>query len=192
MKRIISLLIVVVMMLSGLCVSVNAENVVTDELFDAIQKEITHMEIKKEDINLKYLYLIESDKYIVRYRIRGCTYTADEKHFHMGNDVLIVPSMPVPEIFINGELHKIDEAYENGIIDGSDIEILKTFEELDFRLNGDVNNDKSIDILDVTLIQLYLARRTWDLETRLADFDRDNQVSIMDATAIQLKIAQIE
>lgn len=56
---------------------------------------------------------------------------------------------------------------------------------------GDVNNDTSVDILDATEIQRYLAQITElsKLEIELADVDADEKVSVIDATMIQRKLA---
>ena len=60
---------------------------------------------------------------------------------------------------------------------------------------GDVNNDKTVDILDVLCIQYYLAGldlpagMNMDMDT--ADVDSDGYVSIIDATRIQRYLAKI-
>ncbi|MBQ2428726.1 MAG: hypothetical protein II264_09590, partial [Ruminococcus sp.] len=57
--------------------------------------------------------------------------------------------------------------------------------------SGDVNLDSNVDILDVTLIQQYLAEleQLSTNQKKLADFNGDGEIDISDATAIQVKIA---
>lgn len=57
--------------------------------------------------------------------------------------------------------------------------------------SGDVNLDSNVDILDVTLIQQYLAEleQLSPNQKKLADFNGDGEIDISDATAIQVKIA---
>ncbi len=56
---------------------------------------------------------------------------------------------------------------------------------------GDANCDGSLDITDVTTIQMSLAKLvTLDyLQNLLADFNHDNEVSVLDATSVQKKLA---
>ena len=63
---------------------------------------------------------------------------------------------------------------------------------------GDVNNDKSVDMLDVLYIQYYLAGRALPGEEKFADdfyiigdVDGDGYVSIIDATRIQRYLAKM-
>ena len=61
------------------------------------------------------------------------------------------------------------------------------------KLYGDANNNRSIDIFDVTFIQKFLA----ELQTfnrgniELSDVDDDGEVTVIDATMIQQKLAGI-
>lgn len=60
-------------------------------------------------------------------------------------------------------------------------------------LVGDVNYDDSVDILDVTLIQRYLAgiaQGGYEIEL-IGDYDRNGEMNIIDATWIQRKEANI-
>ncbi len=58
---------------------------------------------------------------------------------------------------------------------------------------GDVNKDGVISVMDVTLIQCYLAGLIdkSEIDVLLADVDGDDNVSIIDATLVQLYLAQI-
>lgn len=58
---------------------------------------------------------------------------------------------------------------------------------------GDLDADKEITIMDATVIQLAIAKKTTlsDTQTLLADTDRDGGISVMDATDIQRYIAKL-
>lgn len=60
---------------------------------------------------------------------------------------------------------------------------------------GDVNNDKSVDMLDVLCIQYSLAGRKlpegMEFDTITADVDGDGHISIIDATRIQRYLAKL-
>lgn len=61
-------------------------------------------------------------------------------------------------------------------------------------LIGDANSDKVFNITDATQIQLYVAKKTTQVDpnfdTDSADADRNKLVNIADATQIQLKLAK--
>lgn len=58
---------------------------------------------------------------------------------------------------------------------------------------GDLDSDEKITIMDATIIQLAIAKKTTlnDTQTLLADTDRDGGLSVMDATDVQRYIAKI-
>ncbi len=58
---------------------------------------------------------------------------------------------------------------------------------------GDANYDLSIDVLDATYIQQYLANKQTMtiLHKTLGDVDADSEITILDATLIQQKVAGI-
>jgi len=60
---------------------------------------------------------------------------------------------------------------------------------------GDVNNDKSVDMIDVLCIQYYLAGRElpegMEFDKVTADVDGDGHISIIDATRIQRYLAKL-
>lgn len=51
---------------------------------------------------------------------------------------------------------------------------------------GDVNKDGTVDINDVTLIQIYLSGDRRNIDTALADFNGSGTVDIFDCTTMQL------
>lgn len=56
---------------------------------------------------------------------------------------------------------------------------------------GDVNHDKTVDVLDVTAIQKYLVSvEDENFDVKLADVNEDGAINIKDATTIQLKLSK--
>ena len=60
------------------------------------------------------------------------------------------------------------------------------------RLIGDVDSDNELSILDATEIQCILAQLSSLNNFYITDFDRDGTIGIMDATAIQMKLAKLD
>ncbi len=58
---------------------------------------------------------------------------------------------------------------------------------------GDVNCDGGVTVLDATIVQRVVAKRTTltDAESALADVNGDGEVSVLDATTIQRLVAKI-
>ncbi len=77
-----------------------------------------------------------------------------------------------------------------GASDPIDINVTVTIVD-EWRPYGDVNNDKDINIIDVTEIQSHIAKRILldKFESLQADVDDDGEVTIIDATTIQLHCA---
>lgn len=59
-------------------------------------------------------------------------------------------------------------------------------------LYGDANGDGSINIVDATYVQMFIAKyKLDDFNEKLADYDRSGEVNILDSTAIQMKVAKL-
>lgn len=86
-------------------------------------------------------------------------------------------------------IYTLNEAY-NANIEGLDC--VFTESGIDAQLIGDTDNNGSINIKDVTLLQKTLAKVKMETYIRnlIADFNRDGMVNIKDATAIQKYIAK--
>ena len=81
---------------------------------------------------------------------------------------------------------------DNGITGFSkkdDLKIIKS----DSNICGDINNDNTISIADVTILQEYLAQMATvsEIQISVADTNGDNQINISDATEIQKYLAGI-
>ena len=57
---------------------------------------------------------------------------------------------------------------------------------------GDVNGNETIDIMDATKIQMFLAEIVTDIDSFVADVDGDEHVAVVDATYIQMYLAEID
>lgn len=153
-------------------------------------------DITEDDVWIEYMYTFSEGKYLVRYFVGELAYPDVEVCEYIGDYVLHLGSPPVPEVYYNGELYDLVDAYETGIITDSDLETMTQFKQLDFKklLYGDADKDDDLSVLDATMIQLHLAslKAESKIDLRLADFDRDGEISVLDATAIQLKLAGLE
>lgn len=182
--------------------SFTIQKYISDELAYAITGQYSRP-IYKSDIYLSLNDLIDDDKYLVRYSVIGQSFSCDVVMQRLGEYKFTVPSRPLPEIFVDGQLYKVKDAYKQGIIDDADLEKMATMGDGIYRLEknklvfGDSNCDWSLDIFDATYIQMYLANllesdeieKFFDIE--LSDFDRDNEVTILDATGVQMKLADL-
>lgn len=95
----------------------------------------------------------------------------------------------------NGEIVDLKDYYQNNLDDeiGATF-VIKTItnKKIQTDIKGDVNIDETININDVTYIQLHLVNRIpniTDYQRENADFNSDGVVNINDATAIQIRLA---
>ncbi len=74
-----------------------------------------------------------------------------------------------------------------------DTNLIIDAEESSPALEGDVDGDGKVSVMDATAIQLHLAQMIScdEVQLKLADTDNDGKVSVMDATQIQLFLAQM-
>lgn len=86
----------------------------------------------------------------------------------------------------NGETHEITMEWKD---EWSFKDLIGDYEP-EYEL-GDVNHDKTVDVLDVTAIQKYLVSvEDENFDVKLADVNEDGAVNIKDATTIQLKLSK--
>ncbi len=133
MKKILALLLTFVMIMSVALLSVSAENTdISSEIFNVIKEEHKpYFELEKDDVNFSYIKQLTGENYLVRYTISELSYTDDMVRVDIGRYIL-ESSRPLPEIYYNGKLYGIEEAYERRIIIEQDLEIMDTFEGIDF------------------------------------------------------------
>lgn len=131
MKRVISIVLVFIMLVLGAVVSVSAEDLdISDELMKAIRELKNDETLSKDDFNLMYSYEISKDKYLVRYyrKLSGSPCVVCE--IVMGEYKMTIGQPPIPMILYNGKLYETKVAYDEGIIDYDDLEIMSTFEKV--------------------------------------------------------------
>ncbi|MBR1731309.1 MAG: dockerin type I repeat-containing protein, partial [Ruminococcus sp.] len=112
-------------------------------------------------------------------------------------EMIFINSSKEGESFIEygGQLTELKDYYLNKFED----EIGATFvikavtnKFVNTSIIGDVNLDETININDVTAIQLYLVGKNNNLisdQLRNADFNDDGKININDATAVQIRLA---
>lgn len=87
---------------------------------------------------------------------------------------------------LNGETHEITMEWKD---EWSFKDLIGDYEP-EYEL-GDVNHDKTVDVLDVTAIQKYLVSvEDENFDVKLADVNEDGAINIKDATTIQLKLSK--
>lgn len=95
----------------------------------------------------------------------------------------------------NGQLVELMDYYRdylNDEIGGTFVIKAVTNKKTNTKIIGDVNLDETININDVTAIQMYLAKLTlnlYDDQATNADFNHDGVININDATSIQIRLA---
>lgn len=168
----------------------------TDELLKAINT-YNDINVSKDEVSLKYTFMFSEDKYLVRYSVAGYSYSADIVKLRLG-DFLLTTARPVPQVYKNGELFEIEDAYNKGYLNEFDMYDLVSCEYVNVKFVGDIFGDADMDgemsVLDATCIQMYIAglldESKIDLKNSNVDFDEE--VSVLDATAIQLKLVGLE
>ncbi|MBQ7966211.1 MAG: hypothetical protein IJ331_09045 [Ruminococcus sp.] len=131
MQRVISIVLVFIMLVLGAVVSVSAEDLdISDELMNAIRELKNDETLSKDDFNLMYSYEISKDKYLVRYSRRESASPCVVCEIVMGEYKMTIGQPPIPMILYNGKLYETKVAYDEGIIDYDDLEIMSTFEKV--------------------------------------------------------------
>lgn len=67
----------------------------------------------------------------------------------------------------------------------------KLYVDTDFEVIGDATMDGSVDMLDVTVTQKFIAELDADCNTKLADMDKSGKVDLQDVVQMQKTIADI-
>lgn len=85
-------------------------------------------------------------------------------------------------------VYTLEQAYES-----EEIDITDALESGRVGVHrGDVNLDKSFDIIDACYIQKFLSAIDGYTDNGRLDFDRDGEATVLDATAIQKRLAKID
>ncbi len=137
MKRIISIMMIVMILLVGSTWSVSAESpTISDELITAIREYEDKDSLSKADIDLEYSYEISENKYLVRYSKVMSGQPCIVCEIVMGEYKMTIGQPPIPMILYNGKLYETKVAYDLGIIDYDDLEVMSTFENVRIKKIG--------------------------------------------------------
>lgn len=168
-----------------------------NSLLPAIRSYYQDDAISSSDMVIDYLVEINTSNYVVRLRINGRDYDNRIISKKIGNYRLSSYD-PEPLIFDSkATLSTFDDAYKNGIINDTTLEIISGFcrnlSQSEY-LRGDADGDGNFTVLDATCIQRYMAQLTREngIDVENADADGDGHVSILDATRIQRLLAGLE
>lgn len=209
MKKLVSILLIAVMLMSALSVTVFAD---TNSSIDDLLKD-----------QLYYKRFLEEYGYITFYH-EEYYHHVDEKDansdidwalIRAATDVIVEPiDPPVPHYCTIGDIvygsiyyyvpfeteFCVYDVAKDEFIDITKINI-DDYDGLGEvfctgkygMIIGDVDADGSISILDATEIQLVQAKlSTLERNYRVADFDRDGFITVLDATEIQLELAGLD
>ncbi|MBQ8057275.1 MAG: dockerin type I repeat-containing protein [Ruminococcus sp.] len=219
MRKLVSIILIAVMLMSVLSVSAFAEN-------NNVQNEFLYQDKFEEFIGLPE----RTDELIENHETYYYDYNELYYHKHpksgevdwvLARAFTNVPPPPWMRVLVKQIGNRVIKSISPGIVKLPysyvvynayddcfyDIENLspeeynglaQAFEELELGYAvGDVDEDGRISIIDVTNIQLYLAMEKEIEDTykqyfdTLTDFDGDSKITIMDATSIQLRLANI-
>lgn len=205
MKKLISIVLVFVMLLSVALVPAFAENTVSDEKdyyywckdeFEEkygeaiVYNEWEYYPYDLEEYALEWLFIEAVTE-------RVASDSGEEKCYINGDVVIHEKDTLKP---FNTPYCVYDVSYGGGFIDVTKVDFKRFPKAKDILLRndlairiGDLNDNKVVNILDVTQLQCVLASLA-ELEVCecVADFNRDGAYDILDATAIQLKLAGIK
>lgn len=187
MKKLLSIVLVIVIILSLSMVDVFAQGLYSDEINTfklQISGGVTKVDIDWEDVKGALYYKVNIDTVTDYYDVKE---TVSDNSYDWAPDYFITPDMPF-EIIVY--------AYDKN---GS---VIAQSETVTFYVGivmcdywgyyGDVDDDKAVTIIDCTLIQSNLAfKHTFGyFQGKKADVDGDGDISIIDASYIQLFCAQ--
>lgn len=95
-------------------------------------------------------------------------------------------------IYYNNKMYTLPDAYEKGYFNEDDL--LSRLPDNNYRLTGDINNDRVLDVKDATKLQKILGHKEANFDNNIgkiiADFNNDGNISIIDATLIQKTVAK--
>lgn len=132
MKKIIALALVCIMIMSVTLISAHAQKVdIEGEIAGVVVAEYKDYDIKEEDVYFSYINPLTNGKFLVNYTVAGFNYSCDIVNLDIGKYIL-VSSRPLPQVYDGGILYSLEKAYKYGILKENDLELMDSFEELDF------------------------------------------------------------
>lgn len=130
MKKLLSMVLVVLMFSSLAVLSVTAEEVeITDDFLNAVREEYSDETIQKDEIYIEYMKDLGNNTYLVKYGAGDYAYPDDMVEIGLGSYTLTT-SRPVPVLYAFGKMYDLEYAYENMLIGDRELQMMLTFEEL--------------------------------------------------------------
>ena len=159
--------------------------------------EISDKNVIANDIKGEYEISITSDNSTSKYSTYNLNgYDNKKISLDLIDSGLSIEGDDLSDITITGKNQTDDESESISIADGEDsVQIInqnKTFDLSGNMVNGDVNLDGIVNIIDATTVQQYLAEflDLSDIQKKVADTDGDGTITITDATVIQQYLAE--
>lgn len=132
MKKLLSLSLCVLILIGTFILPVSAQSIdISDEIFNVIKNDNPNHVSDKDDVDFRYIKELTGGKYLVRYTIADSCLSCDVPHIDIGRYIFI-SSRPLPEVYCDGKLYEIEEAYDIGKLTKEDLELMDSFSELDF------------------------------------------------------------
>ena len=165
-----------------------------DSLVKCIAKEYEITDLSEIDID----YRIQAEKGIIT-------------HFNINNNDFLVPisvlcvrcqkftvwdnCYPEPMLYISEEdrLIELSAAFNLGYISNAEMEQLADNSQACVYYTGDIDDNKTLDVLDALAIQKYAVGKTDFSEKQklIGDFSYDGKVDVLDAALIQRTVAEV-
>ncbi len=123
MKKLLSLLLIVMLVCASV-VCANAEGFeITDEFLDEVREEYDNSKIEKDDINIIKVLSLDEYRHIVQYDVDGYEYT-DDIYQEGFNNYILTSSRPEPVYYYNGRFINLKEAHVDYFLRDEDIEAM--------------------------------------------------------------------
>ena len=123
MKKIVSLLLVV-LLVCACVVCANAEGFeITDEFLNAVRKEYDNSKIEKDDINILKVLSFDEYRHIVQYEVDGYEYT-DDIYQEGFNNYILTSSRPEPVYYYYGSILHLKQAHIDYRLRDEDIDAM--------------------------------------------------------------------
>lgn len=197
MKKLVSLFIVAVMLMSLCAVTAFAEDGYNFDYYDRFVEEFGEPYYYQE----MYVSFENNDPsyYVIKAQLDQIYVDPPEHIEEIGivNSGLVFTQIPVYMPFkTTYGLYDVadDKFYDITVVDINTYRGLYNYlvnEEI-ANMIGDVDYDKKLTIMDATMIQRILANITHIRNNFITDFNCDGSVDIMDATAMQIELAKLE
>lgn len=196
MKKLVSLFIIAVMLLSLCTVAVYAQTDYNSDVYDRFVYDYG------EPYSYEELFVSlennEPSYYVIKAKLLAIFPDPPLNIQETGivNNDLVFTQIPFENPFlVDYAVYDVsdDEFYDITKVDFNDYEGLYDYlvESKIATMIGDVDYDRKITIMDATMIQRILANITSIINNFITDFDRDGFVVILDATAVQKKVANL-